>query len=479
MTNNTFAAWVARYRPDPVLFVQEVLGADPDEWQRVVLGEYGKGTRLISIRSAHGPGKTVVMSWCALHQILCHYPQKTVATAPTSAQLFDALASEMKSWITRLPPALRDLLEVKTDRIDLKSDPNGSFISFRTSRAESPEAMQGIHSDRVLLLPDEASGIPEAVFVASVGSMSGANAITIAASNPTRSSGFFYDTQTANADQWFTVHVCADVPEASPTAFKSPRISAEFVEYVDNQFGRDSVEFQVRVLGEFPRADLDSLIPFELIDGAKRRDVQPIPNAKAVWGLDVGGKDEGGDLSVLAKRMANVMPEKAQVRRGLETMEVVGWVKQEWDRTPVYSRPAEINVDAIGIGAGVASRLREMGLPAQAINVSESRSSTGAFLNLRAELWQQVKEWFLARDCYMVPDDGMERDLLSIRAKNTSSGKLQIESKDAMRKRTKRSPDRGDAFMLTFAGPASFMQSGWSPSGPWNTPIRRNLPGVY
>ncbi|MFW1856958.1 hypothetical protein, partial [Acinetobacter ursingii] len=92
---------------------------------------------------------------------LCFYPQKVVATAPTSAQLFDALAAETKSWITRLPPALRDLLEVKADRIDLKADPNGSFISFRTSRAESPEAMQGVHSDKVLLLADEASGIPE------------------------------------------------------------------------------------------------------------------------------------------------------------------------------------------------------------------------------------------------------------------------------------------------------------------------------
>lgn len=472
---------MARYRPDPVLFVQEVLGADPDEWQRVALQEYGKGTRLISIRSAHGTGKTVVMSWCALHQILCYYPQKTVATAPTSAQLFDALAAELKSWITRLPPALRDLLEVKTDRIDLKADPNGSFISFRTSRAESPEAMQGIHSERVLLLPDEASGIPEPVFEASVGSMSGEHATTMLGSNPTRSSGTFHDSHNKNAAQWFCIHVCADVPEAAPGAYKSPRITQAFVDYVAEQYGRDSNAFRVRVLGEFPRSDIDTLIPFELVDGARRREVAVIPTARTVWGVDVGGKTDSGDRSTLCKRKGNVVLAPVAVRQGLETMEVAGWILGEYEQTPVAERPYEILIDVIGLGAGVVSRLRELGLPVQGINVSESPSSRKEYSRVRDELWAKAKEWFQQRDCSFPDDEPTIAELLSVKIDQSTwtTGKLKIESKQKMRTQRRGSPDRADAFVMTFAGTAGFLASGWSPSGPWNQPIKRNLPGVY
>ena len=479
MTNpTTFADWVARYQPNPVLFVKEVLAADPDDWQEIALNAYRDGVRLITIKSAHGPGKTVVESWCAIHQILCWYPQKVVATAPTSSQLFDALASECKAWINRLPPAIRDLLEVKSDRIELKADPNGSFISFRTSRAENPEAMQGVHSDKVLLLADEASAIPEPVFEASVGSMSGKNATTILASNPTRSSGTFFDSHTKNADQWFTIHVCADIPEAAPSAYKSKRVTPEFVEYIAAQYGRDSNAFRVRVLGEFPRSDLDTLIPFELVDGARRRNVQMVPNAKMVWGVDVGGRTDSGDRSSLCKRQGNIVPCAVQSRQGLELMQVCGWIHNEYEQTHPSARPIEILVDSIGIGAGVASRLRELGLPAQSVNVSELPSSKQEYNRLRDEIWGRALEWFRARDCSFPDDEPTISELLSVRADYNSSNKLVIESKKAMRKRTKKSPDLADAFVLTFAGNAGLFNSGYSPSSPWNQPIKRNISGI-
>ena len=58
-------------------------------------------------------------------------------------------------------------------------------------RAETPEALARVHSDHVLLIVDEASGVPEQVFEAAAGSMSGHSATTLMLSNPTRSSGTF------------------------------------------------------------------------------------------------------------------------------------------------------------------------------------------------------------------------------------------------------------------------------------------------
>ena len=122
-------------------------------------------SRLLAVKSGHGIGKSTTCAWLMMHHMLCFYPQKTVCTAPTAAQLFDALFAELKSQLLLLPPALKGLFEVFSERITLKSDPAGSFISCRTARKESPEALQGIHSSgKVLLIVDEASSVDNAIF---------------------------------------------------------------------------------------------------------------------------------------------------------------------------------------------------------------------------------------------------------------------------------------------------------------------------
>ena len=79
-----------------------------------------------------------------------------MVTAPTSSQLFDALFAELKSWIRNLPPYVAELFEVTSDRVVLRAAPSESFISARTARAETPEALAGVHSQNVLLVCDEA-----------------------------------------------------------------------------------------------------------------------------------------------------------------------------------------------------------------------------------------------------------------------------------------------------------------------------------
>ena len=198
--DNPFIEFVSRYRDDPVLFVKEVLGADPLPYQAEFLNAIANNERKISVRSGHGTGKSTSASWAMLWFLMLRFPNKVVVTAPTSGQLFDALFAELKRWINELPEQLGSMLVVKSDRIELSSAPSEAFISARTSRAETPEALAGVHSENVLLVVDEASGVPEKVFEAAAGSMSGHSATTILLSNPTRSSGTFYESQTRMAN---------------------------------------------------------------------------------------------------------------------------------------------------------------------------------------------------------------------------------------------------------------------------------------
>jgi len=462
--NNPFIQFITLYRNDPNLFVKEVLGVEPDEWQKDFLNAVASGERKISIRSGHGVGKSTTASWAMLWFLLTRYPVKVVVTAPTSAQLYDALFAELKRWVKELPQPIQDLLDVKQERIELKASATEAFISARTSRAEQPEALQGVHSDNVMLVADEASGVPEAVFEAAAGSMSGHNALTILLGNPVRSSGFFFDTHNRLKDEWWTKRVsCID----------SARVSKEYVDDMKSRYGEESNAFRIRVLGEFPKSDDDTIIPMDLLESAKHRDTRAYEDAPIVWGLDVARF--GSDSSVLCKRQSNVV-HTLERWRNLDLMQLTGAVVAQYEACDHKNRPAEILVDSIGLGAGVVDRLRELKLPARGINVSESPAMGATYLNLRAELWHKAKAWLEKRDCKIPNNEDLIGELATVRYTFTSNGKIKIESKDDIRRRGLKSPDMADAFVLTFAADAATIS--WGSSSSWNKPIKRLIRGL-
>lgn len=462
--NNPFIQFITLYRADPVLFVKEVLGVEPDEWQQDFLNAVASGERKISIRSGHGVGKSTTASWAMLWFLLTRYPVKVVVTAPTSAQLYDALFAELKRWVKELPQPIQDLLDVKQERIELKASATEAFISARTSRAEQPEALQGVHSDNVMLVADEASGVPEAVFEAAAGSMSGHNALTILLGNPVRSSGFFFDTHNRLKDEWWTKRVsCID----------SARVSKEYVDDMKSRYGEESNAFRIRVLGEFPKSDDDTIIPMDLLESAKHRDTRAYEDAPIIWGLDVARF--GSDSSVLCKRQSNVV-HTLERWRNLDLMQLTGAVVAQYEACDHKNRPAEILVDSIGLGAGVVDRLRELKLPARGINVSESPAMGATYLNLRAELWHKAKAWLEKRDCKIPNNEDLIGELATVRYTFTSNGKIKIESKDDIRRRGLKSPDMADAFVLTFATDAATIS--WGSSSSWNKPIKRLIRGL-
>ena len=463
-----FDWFVERYAYDPVLFVEEVFDEKPDEEQAAVMMEVARGERQIAVRSGHGVGKTTTFAWLLCWHATTRFPQKSICTAPTSGQLVDGLISETKAWFRKLPPLLVDLYEIKSERIELIARPEQSFIAFATSRAENPEALQGKHSENLLLIADEASGVPDAVFEAASGSMSGHKATMLCAGNPVRSSGFFFDCFHEQAHKWKTHHI---------SCVGHPRISQDFIDEMKDRYGEDSNAFRVRVLGEFPKGDDDTVIAMELAEGALERDVQPL-SVKPIWGLDCARF--GSDRTALAMRKGNVLMHPVQVWAGLDMMQISGTVKAMWDACPKTNRPSEVCVDSIGIGAGVADRLREMGLPVRDINVSEAPSIKGVYLNQRAELWFTMREWFETRAVNIAGDKKLMAELVGVRYKFNSNGKKQVESKEDLRKRSKerRSPDIADALMMTFAGTAIQATHGSTDSYSWNQPLPWKAPNL-
>ena len=457
-----FKEFLDRFGSDPVLFVEEILKYKPQQWQQELLEQVALGTRKISVRSGHGCGKSAVVSWVMLWYLICRYPVKIILTAPSAAQVYDALFAECKLHLKNLPQSISGLLESTKDRIFLKSSPTEAFISARTSRQESPESLQGIHADWVLICCDEASGIPESVYEAGMGSMSGHQCTTILTSNPTRTSGFFYDTWHRNKSDWHGIHIsCKD----------SPLVSQDYIEEMGRRYQTDSPVYAVRVLGDFPVVDSDAILALELVNSALTRDVEPTWTGSPVYGLDIARY--GSDKSALCKRHGNVVLEEVKLWSKLDLMSLTGAVVNEYNNAKV--KPAYICCDAIGLGAGVADALSEQGLPALAINVSAAPSFGERYENLRAELWFQAKEWFEQRHCRLPNDDRLISELTVPKYKFSSKGKYKVESKDEIKKRMGgNSPDAADAFILTFAAPGGALLAGGMASS-WNQPLKRNL----
>ena len=339
------------------------------------------------------------------------------------------------------------MLDVKTDRIDVVGADN--FAVARTARRENPEALQGFHSPNMLFLIDEASGVDDLIFEVGEGAMSTDGAKTVMTGNPTRTSGYFYDAFNKVADRWFTMKVASS---------DSTQVGKNFIEDMKAKYGEESNIFRVRVLGEWPEADDDVIIPMYLLQSAVERKQEAAETTPVVWGLDVARF--GSDRTALCKRKGNVVVEPVKTWRNKDLMELCGIILNEYETTRWSERPLEILVDSIGIGAGVVDRLQELDLPARGINVAESSAMKDKYSRLRDELWFSAKEWFETKECSIPEQEELISDLSKPRFKFTSNGKLKVESKDEMRKRGMNSPDLADAFCLTFASNASAAKSG-------------------
>lgn len=442
------AEMIAALRADPVLFVESVLEATPQRWQAEALRAIATHDK-VAIKSGHGVGKTAFESWVVLWQLLTHYPTKVAITANSAHQLSDVLWTEIDRWARNMPAPFKELLEFKSDKIALKGA-SDSFAVARTSRRENPEALAGFHSPHMMFVVEEASGVPNVIFETASGALSTPGAKIIMCGNPTRSDGYFYDAFHSDRDRWHCITVSCEEGE-----YVDPKFIVDMAE----KYGDQSNVFRVRVLGEFPTQSDDVLLPLHLIEDATRRDVEAGPTTPVTWGLDVARY--GGDRSALCKRQGNVLIEKIKTWQNKDLMELAGIVLAEYDAVPYSMRPQAIYVDAIGLGAGLADRLRELDLPAVAVSVSESASLKDRFNKLRDELFWTAREWFEARDCHMPSDDTLISELSGIRYKYLSTGKLKVESKDEMKKRGQRSPDVADSFVLTFAGQGA-VAGGWS-----------------
>lgn len=201
------------------------------------------------------------------------------------------------------------------------------------------------------------------------------------------------------------------------------------------------------------QASGDSLIGPELIMNARKSNIKD-KQAPLIIGVDPA-KD--GDRTAIIFRRGREVP-AYYTWDTMTPMRLVGIVAKYIDKHD----PAKVFVD-VGLGYGTIDRLHELGYQkiVQGVHFGEKALESDIYINKRAEMWVNMRDWFRDGEVSVPDDDDLHADLAVMPDHiETSSGKIKLVEKRKIKEEAGFSPDIGDALALTFAYPVRVKKEG-------------------
>lgn len=461
----------AEYTHDPLGFVMwnyswgegELAAATgPEYWQTECMMKIKLGLMtvdqaiLLAISSGNGIGKSAFVSW------LLDWAQSTfedcmgIVTANTETQLKTKTWAEFSRWhrrgLTRVlfkfTATARysiDPLHEKTWRIDM--------IAWSENNSE---AFSGLHNlgKRIILIFDEASGIPDIIWESASGFLTDRNTeiIWFCAGNPWHSTGRFRECFPGGKEEqlWFTLTI-----DSRTSTLTNKRQLNEWIE----SWGLDSDYVRVHVLGQFPKIGLSNFIPRDAVVEAQKREILVMYDDAVVLGVDVARfGDDAACIYPRKGRDCRTLPYRMFM--GLDLMafsDVVVALAKEYEADAIF-------IDGTGVGGGVVDRCRRMGLDVFDVQFGARAARLPGdgtvYMNKRAEMWGSLR---LALPGLSLPtDQPLLEELCGVEYGLNIKGEIQLESKKEMKARGLPSPNRADALALTYAYPVLHKKrEGW------------------
>lgn len=445
-----------RWAADPVAWVRERLGEDVWSVQAQVMRAVATH-RLVTVQSSHGIGKTHLASRLICWFLDTHPLDDTmvVTTAPTSHQVRAVLWRYVRQAHEKgRMPGFITQSQVPEWKID------GNLVAFGRRPADHQQsAFQGQHAEHMLIVLDEAGGIPKWLWDASDSLMTGSDQHLLAIGNPDNSSSHFYTVCTTEPG-WHRMRVSSfDTPaftgEPVTEEMAARLVTREWVQDKQERWGEQSPLYRAKVLGEFVDSE-DGLIPLSWVRAANARwHTWHETGAREVGGRRIIGVDVaryGEDATALAVREGDVIREIKTWHR-MATTDTTELVETEL----LFPRSLAV-VDVIGVGAGVVDQLRKRRCSVVAYNAAAAtkrRDSTGQwrFRNVRGASYWNLRELLdpAAGATLALPeDDELTAELCAIQWSIGTGNTLLVEAKDDIRKRIGRSTDRADAVAMAF-----------------------------
>lgn len=393
------------------------------------------------MRSGHKCGKTTALAILAIWWVCTRPRARVILTAASWRQVLKVLWPEIKRLARRarwpLGGELHDSPETGWTFLDGRE-----ILGFST---REPENMAGFSGPNMLFIVDEASGVPDAIFEAIEGNEAGGAQIAMI-SNPTKTSGIFYDAFTSERSDWHCIHISSE-----ECAREAPKELGEgtglatlaWVEAKRKAWGEGDPRWDVRVQGNFPKQDDHAAISVALVEAAKRRWAPTPARGPLRIGVDVAGF--GADFTSIVWSRGPWASAPTRLK-GFDPVQVAGEVIKLVRLVAFPDERAEVRIDISNMGLGVASILREGGeVDVVGYQAAESATVDG-YSRMRDQMWGALEEWLKKG---AIPDDKkLAADLTAPRRGFDLRQKIKIESKKDLKKRIGRSTDDADALAL-------------------------------
>jgi hypothetical protein len=433
---------------DPVRWVHEVLGEYCWSKQREILMSV-QSNRYTAVQSCHDTGKSFTASRTGTQWIDTRPDPFLVTTAPTWKQVNAILWREMRKAFRK--GGLKGRINLDAEWYMNQDE----LVAFGRKPADYDQAaFQGIHALNVLVVIDEACGVPQSIFEAADSLVTNIRGRVLAIGNPDDPSSYFAEICKPGSG-WNVIQIGAwDTPaftgEEVPDTLLDLLISPEWVEERKKRWGEGSPIYQSKVMGQFPDITDDTVFTPKMIREAQERELPSEMHGQL--GVDVARFGDG-ETAIYRARGGRVRLVK--VLHKADTMQTA-------DTVAAMLRPLKgrvrASIDIIGVGGGVYDRLKQLKMPIYPFNSSERADDTERFHNRRAEAY------FYAREL-------ADREQLgSVKWKLTAGGKIVIESKEEMKKRGMPSPDRADAAIMALYDRSQVFEFDWGDDEVVTTP---------
>mgnify|MGYP001600111149 FL=1 len=430
-------------RRDPIIFFK-LCWPEAIVWEKLQeIAQSVVDHKRTIVRSGHGVGKSWLMARLVIWFLTVYKPSKVITTAPIWSQVEKILWKEIRQAHHASRWSLAGELLQTEWKIDEDCFAVGISTNERVDQREyGATQMQGYHSPNMLFILDEAAGVPAEIWTASTSLLTSDNNKIIAIGNPASPTGPFFDA--FKSPIWNKIHIsCAEHPNVREGKTIIPGcVTKDWIEERKTEWGEDSPLFKAKVLGEFPVEGADTLISLSWIERAVDNPLA-VKDGNIRLGCDVARYGE--DETVLYQR-EGLCFDLCEVTNKKSTTDTSGRVIASYERLEA----SVVAVDDTGVGGGVTDMVKEKGLHVEAINFGSAAIDSERFANLKAEMYWLLREEF-EKNTISIPNDPiLINQLASIKYGYTSRGQIKIESKDDMKKRGQKSPDRADALAICY-----------------------------
>jgi hypothetical protein len=405
----------------------------------------------MAVRSGHGIGKSALVGMLASFILDTRPGARGMVTANTGPQLHTKTWPQIKKW--KSAACTSHMWRILENRIEHVLGEALGRLDAVTWKKEHSEAFAGQHAvdSSSFYINDEASAIHDEIWRVEKGGLTDGEPFFFAFGNPTRNIGQFHACFGRERARWWTKEV-----DSRSVQITNKELLNQWIE----DYGIHSDFVRVRVLGKEPKAGEQQLIPTHLVYTARLAPIPDIANDEPiVMGIDIGRSPIGDESVIFVRRGrdARELPSPwgtcaMHAFRGRDTQQI-GSAAAEWfDHLKTIGHPpSAIFVDGGGLGAGTYDRLNRLGYPAHEVLFGGNADNPVRFKDKAAEMWARAKAWLQSGGA-LIDDAQLEEQLTSRPHDHTDDNRMYLwPKKECKEVLGIESPDRADAFALTFA----------------------------